>query len=76
MKATTKTSKKGRLEIGKWQFKFGFVPLYQVNNLYMFHFGIFKLLKFPPEGFDFSLSKYKGFWIRREFFIRGFEINL
>lgn len=76
MKATRKLSKKGRLELGKWHFKFGFVPLYQATNLYIFHFGIFKIIRFPQEGFDVSKSDYKGFWFRKQFFIWGFEINL
>ncbi len=76
MKTTSIYKKKGQITIGKWHFKFGIIPLYQAMNLYMFHFGIFKLISFPSEGYIITKEHYKGFWLRKEFFIRGFEINL
>ena len=76
MKATIMLKKKGQVTLGKWHFKFGFIPLYQATNLYIFHFGIFKLTSFPSEGYMITKENYKGFWFKKEFFIRGFEINL
>ena len=69
--------KKGKIEIGKWHFKLGFIPIYWRRNGYMFHFGIFKLLSFPSEGETIGRAHYKGFWFRKEFGEwSGFEINL
>ncbi len=68
-------SKKGLVNIGKWHFKFGIIPIFWRTRGYMFHFGIFKLLSFPLEGSTISRENYKGFWIRKEFEWQGFEIN-
>lgn len=46
----TTNKKKGLISINRWHFKLGFIPIYLRRNGYMFHFGIFKLLSFPPEG--------------------------
>jgi len=67
---------KGRLVLNKWHFKFGIVPIYWRKNGVMFHFGIFKLFSFPPEGEITTKENYKGFWIRKEFDFRGWEISI
>ena len=68
--------KKGEIKIGEWHFKFGIVPIYWRPRGYMFHFGVFKVLDYPPEGQMITKAEYKGFWIRKEFDQwNGFEIN-
>lgn len=68
--------KKGELQLNKWCFKFGFIPIYWRLNGYMLHFGIFKMIEFPPEGETISKKYYKGFWFKKEFGqFDGFEIN-
>lgn len=70
-------SNKGVLRLDKWNFKFGIIPIYWRPGWKMFHFGIFKIVRFPPEGALFEKSHYKGFWYRKE--LRpwdGFEITL
>jgi len=61
-------------QVGKWHFKFGLIPCYWSRNGFLFHFGIFKLISFPPEGEIITKKNYKGFWIRKDW--NGFEINL
>ena len=68
--------RRGEVSIGKWSFKLGIIPIYWRNNGLMFHFGIFKLTSFPPEGEVITGKNYKGFWIRKEFEFRGIEINI
>ena len=68
--------KKGIVETGKWHFKFGIVPVYWRDHGFLFNFGIFKLLDFPPLGEMISKKHYKGFWFRKEFSPEGFEINI
>jgi len=68
--------KKGQIQINKWHFKLGIIPLYQANNLFMIHFGIFKLFKYPQEGMIITKDCFKGFWFRKQFHIRGFEISI
>lgn len=72
----TEKVKKGQIVFNKWMFKLGFVPLYQATNLYVIHFGIFKITSRPPEGDILTTKNYQGFWWRKQFFIRGFEINI
>ena len=67
--------KKGGIQLNKWHFKFGIVPIYWRKNGWMFHFGIFKLLKFPPEGEIINKAHYQGFWIRIKFEFQGIEIS-
>jgi len=67
--------KKGELQLNKWHFKLGIIPIYWRTHGFWFHFGIFKLLRFPPEGEKISKAQYKGFWLRKEFEIRGIEIS-
>jgi hypothetical protein len=69
-------STRGLLTIGKWHFKLGIIPVSFANHGYMFHFGIFKLLKFPSEGAIFVKTDYKGFWLRKTIEWRGFELSL
>ena len=66
--------KKGEIQIGKWHFKFGMIPVYYRNDCMLFHFGVFKMIGYPPEGEMIGKKHYKGFWFRKEFY--GFEINL
>ena len=68
--------KKGEIKLNKWHFKFGIIPIYWRKEGYMFHFGIFKTTSFPAEGSMIHKSNYKGFWIRKEFVLNGFEITL
>ena len=68
--------KKGELQLDRWHFKLGFIPIYWRRNGYMLHFGIFKMRFFPPEGHAITKECYKGFWFRKEFGqFSGFEIN-
>jgi len=67
--------KKGQIRLNKWHFKFGIIPIYWRTQGYMLHFGIFKLLKFPPEGEIMTKTQYKGFWLRKEINWQGFEIS-
>lgn len=74
---TDRTQRKGELMLGKWMFKLGIVPLYfGPRTMYMLHFGLFKITEFPLEGDMITTRQYRGFWLRKQFFIRGFEINL
>lgn len=68
-------NKKGLLQIGKWHFKFGIIPVYWRTHGYIFHFGIFKLKEMPYIGETIQPKNYKGFWLRKEFEWKGFEIN-
>ena len=69
--------RKDELKLNKWHFKFGFFPIYWRRNGYMFHFGIFKMTDWPPEGEIITKKCYRGFWFRKEFGqFNGFEINL
>ncbi len=65
--------KKGELTIGKWHFKLGIIPNHY-SKIILVHFGIFKLLKHPPEGWPYKEDYYKGFWWRKDW--TGFEINV
>lgn len=67
---------KGQITVGKWHFKFGVIPTYWHQNVMLFHFGIFKLIKYPLEGYMIDKSCYKGFWLRKQFRINGFEISV
>ena len=68
--------KKGEIQLNKWHFKLGFIPIYWRRNGYMLHCGIFKMRFFPPEGSKITKECYKGFWFRKEFGqFNGFEIN-
>lgn len=69
-------NKRGQLTIGRWHFKLGVISIYWERNGFLAHFGIFKLLKYPPEGEKFSKAQYKGFWLRKEFKFEGWEISL
>lgn len=71
-----KLMKRGLIELNKWHFKLGIVPIYWLKRGYLLHFGIFKLTSFPPEGIAIAKENYKGFWIRKEIDWKGFEINL
>jgi hypothetical protein len=64
----------GQIELDKWHFKLGLVYTWYSRH-YMFHFGIFKLLSYPPEGEIYTKKNYKGFWFRRDIFSDGFEIS-
>lgn len=66
--------KKKEFSLNKWHFRFGIVPIYW-NNTILFHFGIFKLLSLPPEGEIITKENYKGFWFRKEFRFRGWQIS-
>lgn len=65
---------KGQLQLNKWHFKFGIIPNYWRMRGYMFNFGIFKIINLPKEGW-IGKDNYKGFWIRKEFDWKGFEIH-
>ena len=41
----------------------------------MFHFGIFKVIDILPEGEIITKKHYKGFWFRKEFEFKGFELH-
>ena len=69
-------NRKGLITVGKWHFKLGFIPIYWRTRGYMLHFGIFKLLSYPPEGEVITKNNYKGFWLRKELELDGFEINI
>ena len=45
--------KKGQIQLDKWHFKLGIIPIYWKDHEYMLHFGIFKLL-----NFHFAKAKY------------------
>jgi len=67
--------KKGELTIGKWHFKLGLLPrafTLSCGKMF-FHFGIFKLLSYPPEGCMIAKENYKGFWLRKEW--EGIDIG-
>jgi hypothetical protein len=68
--------KKGMITINKWHFKLGIIPVCWRRNGVMAHFGVFKVLKYPPEGEEITKECYKGFWFRKEFEFKGFEINI
>ena len=63
------------IQLGKWHFKLGLIPVYWMSNGMMFHFGIFKPIKHPPEGCIWDSSCYRGFWFRKEFEFTGLEIT-
>ena len=67
-------NKKGQLTIGKWHFKLGVIPYYPTGG-FLAHFGIFKLMKYSPEGEMIAKAQYKGFWFRKDFHFNGFEIS-
>lgn len=67
--------KKRELRIGKWHFKFGVIHIFPAKYGYLFHLGIFKLLKYPPEGENITKTQYKGFWFRKTINWQGFEID-
>lgn len=52
----------------------GIIPSPIMRQGIFIHFGIFKLLSFPPEGQLISKSEYKGFWFRKNFSPSGFEL--
>lgn len=76
MKTTMRIKRKGEIKMGEWHFKLGFIPLYEAKNYFMIHFGIFKMTSYPPEGEMITRRNYKGFWLRKNFFINGFEISI
>lgn len=63
-----------KLQLEKWYFKFGLVPEYHIHSGFMFHFGIFKLISFPEQGYRVQKKNYKGFWLRKSFIFEGFDI--
>lgn len=67
----------GMITINKWHFKLGFIPYAMAGlYIYMFHFGIFKLISWPPEGEIITKENYKGFWFRKTINLAdGFEIS-
>lgn len=65
--------RKGEITLGKWHFKLGFMKVMWRDDYFMFHFGIFKLLHYPPEGGEFTKEHYKGFWIRK--YWSGFDVG-
>lgn len=65
--------KKAELTIGKWHFKIGILPIYFRPGKIVVHFGVFKLLKVPNEGWPYTKDDYKGFWFRKEW--SGFDIG-
>lgn len=68
--------KKGQLSIDKWHFKLGFIPLYHMENGFLLHFGVFKITSRPPAGAKITKENYKGFWLRKEITINGFEMSI
>ena len=65
---------KKKIKLNKWYFRLGISPVYYRNDALFFEFGIFKIVKIPPEGEAFSKNKdcYKGFWMRKNFNIPDF----
>lgn len=66
--------KKSSIKLNKWHFIMGIIPSPIMRQGIFIHFGIFKLLSFPPEGQLISKSEYKGFWFRKNFSPSGFEL--
>jgi len=62
------------ININKWNFLIGIVPVYWRKNAFEFHVGLFKITKLPQEGEGIKKENYKGFWIRIP--IRDFGISI
>lgn len=67
---------RGELILNKWCFKLGIIPIYWRRNGLFISFGIFKLISIPPEGQQINKKHYKGFWLKKDFEFKGFEINI
>jgi hypothetical protein len=66
---------KGIITIGHWHFKLGITRAYWIDNGFLIQFGIFKFLSMPQEGMEVTKANYKGFWLRKKWFPKGFEIS-
>jgi hypothetical protein len=64
---------KGKITLNKWHFKFGLIHNPYTRSI-LFHFGIFKPISFPNEGWPYQKENYKGFWYRKD--CDGFEISI
>ena len=66
-----------RIQLNNWMFRLWWIPNPATFPKGMtFHFGLFKIHTFPPEGEAFGKEHYHGFWIQKDFEFRGFAINL
>ena len=68
--------KKGQLGVGKWHFKLGLISRPYAPNMFLLHFGIFKITSRPPEGGIITKTNYKGFWLKKDIKINDFEISI
>ena len=58
-------------EINHWHFEFIFKPAYYRLGAMHCSLGLFKLMKYPPEGEIVQRHHYKGVWLRFDFNLPG-----